>query len=160
MSLAVRNKELIEKFFESLKAEVIEEQKRQGRVASGKSLSEWEIQINEFRGVLLGSRYAGTLETGRKPGKVPKGFAEIIEDWMRDKGIFQTKTIAERGAIASAIAWRIHKEGTKLHRTGGNSGVIIKFINDKRINEFAETLSGAMENEITQEILPRFGKVV
>ena len=152
------NKKILNDFFTVLKEEIIREQKAQGRVASGKSIEEYEVVASENEGKLLGASYSGTLETGRKPGKVPFGFAEIIEDWINDRGIFQEKSIAARGSIAYFIAKKITEEGTKLHREGGKSGIFTNVITQERIDAFTQTLLASFGEEATEQILFEFKK--
>lgn len=152
----LNNKQILTEFFEHLKEDVIKEQQAQGRVASGKSIREYEVQVNDFGGILFGASYVGTLETGRKPGKVPFGFAEIIEDWINDKGIFQNVSIAERGSIAYFIAKKIAEEGTKLHREGGASGILTGIVTQERIKSFTDKLLVSFQNDSIEQILFQF----
>jgi hypothetical protein len=86
---------------------------------------------------LYGRKYFGTLETGRRPGPVPRDFVSIIKQWMLDKGIsadpipykrqpsdrWQPRySPLERGfnAKAGSIAHAIKTRGTRLYRDGGN----------------------------------------
>ncbi len=154
----LNNKKILSEFFEEIKDEVIREQIAQGRVASGKSIKEYEVQITEAMGTLFGASYVGTLETGRKPGKVPFGFAEIIEDWINDKGLFQEKSIRERGSIAYFIARKIAKEGTALHREGGNSGILTGIVTQERISAFTDRLTDSFQNDTVNQILFAFNK--
>lgn len=156
MPLAERNKTLLKAFLDTLKEDIANEQRSQGRVASGKSIKELEVQVSDFRGLLLGASYEATLETGRKAGKVPFGFAEIIEDWMRAKGIFQNESISKRGSIAYFIAKKITTSGTLLHREGGQSGVLSKIVTESRIDQFIQTVSLNFEEEVKQEIYKDF----
>lgn len=83
------------------------------------------------------------MERGRKGGKVPKGFYGIIRQWIIDKGIVVTPIPAktqrailspeERGlrSLAGAIAYKIMKEGTRLHRDGGYNDIYTSAVNDE-----------------------------
>ena len=107
-----------------------------GQNASGRTVKSLRVEVNEEGGTLYGRNFFGTMETGRRAGKVPYGFTGIIMQWMRDKGIHGTPiayktnrahkyTPQERGdlSIASAIAHTIAVKGTKLHRDGGRADV-------------------------------------
>ena len=62
-----------------------------------------------------------TLEIGREAGKVPKGFTEIILQWMKDKGIASGDDKKDR-TMAGAIAYgKIKKEGTNRHQSPDNT---------------------------------------
>jgi hypothetical protein len=152
----LNNKKELSEFLESIKADIIKEQKAQGRVASGKSIEGYDVETSNVTGTLYGVSYSGTLETGRKGGKVPYGFAEIIEDWINEKRIFQDKSIAARGSIAYHIAKKIQEEGTKLHREGGQSGVFTNVITDKRLSDFSKEILTSFQNDTINEILYQF----
>ena len=107
-----------------------------GQNASGRTVKSLRVEVNEEGGTLYGRNFFGTMETGRRAGKVPYGFTGIIMQWMRDKGIHGTPiayktnrahkyTPQERGdlSMASAIAHTIAVKGTKLHRDGGRADV-------------------------------------
>ena len=111
-----------------------------GRTASGRTAKSMEVETIPWGGRLTGRAAFGTLETGRKPGKVPANFTAIIRQWIKDKGLRTTPipykrkpsdkwqpkyTPAERGelSLAGAIAYKIRTEGTRLYRTGGDGDV-------------------------------------
>lgn len=75
--------------------------------------------------------YLYTLETGRKPGKMPP--IDNIEDWLKQRGI-NPPDITQR-SLAFLIARRIGREGSSIYRKGGKSGVISEAINDRIIRE-------------------------
>lgn len=107
-----------------------------GQNASGKTVKSLRVEVTEEGGTLYGRNFFGTMETGRRAGKIPYGFTGIIAQWMKDKGIHGTPiayktniahkyTPQERGdmSMASAIAHTIATNGTKLHRDGGRADV-------------------------------------
>lgn len=121
-----------------------------GQNASGKTVKSLRVEVNEEGGTLYGRNFFGTMETGRRAGKIPYGFTGIIAQWMKDKGIhgtpiaYKTKgahkyTPQERGdmSMASAIAHTIATKGTKLHRDGGRADVYSNVIPEtmKRLGE-------------------------
>ena len=129
--------------------------------ASGKSIASLEVSPESDSVKLLGRFPFGTFETGRKAGKTPKGFTDIILQWIISKGIqapsipyvrkpsekWQPKyTPARRGnlALAGAIAHTIKTQGTKLHFYGGRNDVYSNEIPttieniDKKIREYYE----------------------
>lgn len=101
-----------------------------------------------------------TLKFGRPGGKVPKGFQDIILQWMEDKGI-KAEPIAylrqpsekwkpkyteqQRGQmkLAGAIAATIRKSGTKRNKQNNNQ------VYDEPINELLDELAEIFVNEIT-----------
>lgn len=119
---------------------VRENHKAAKQVASGRTGRSMRVVLNDMEGTVFGRQAFGTLETGRKPGRVPGNFVAIIRQWMADKGIkasplhykrkpserWQPKyTPQERGdmSLAGAIAHRIATKGTKLYRDGGRSDI-------------------------------------
>lgn len=107
-----------------------------GQNASGRTVASLHVEHKADGGVLWGRKPFGTLETGRRPGRVPYRFADIIRQWMIDKGVHATPlpyktnkphkyTPQERAdmSMAHAIARSIAKRGTRLYRTGGRNDV-------------------------------------
>lgn len=111
-----------------------------GQVASGRTSASMHVEVEGDEGTVFGRMAFGTLETGRRAGRVPNNFRSIIRQWMADKGIkaapipyvrkpserWKPKyTPQERGdmSLAGAIAHRISMSGTKLYRDGGRSDI-------------------------------------
>jgi hypothetical protein len=117
MELLLRDKvmELVSSELEALKQRIIENHRNAGQVASGRTIASLKVEITEDGGVLWGRSAFGTLETGRKGGKVPAGFWKIIRQWMDDKGI----QVEKPDSFAYLVARKIAKEGTQLFREGG-----------------------------------------
>ena len=115
-----------------------------GQNASGRTIASLQVeQPSEEETILWGHKPFGVLETGRRAGKIPYGFAGIIRQWMKDKGLhgrpipYKTKrqhkyTPQERGdmSMAGAIAHTIATKGSKLHRTGGRADVYSNVVPD------------------------------
>ena len=107
--------ELVASELEALKQRIIENHRSAGQVASGRTIASLKVEITEDGGVLWGRSAFGTLETGRKGGKVPAGFWKIIRQWMDDKGI----QVEKPDSFAYLVARKIANEGTQLFREGG-----------------------------------------
>ena len=121
---------------EALRKNIIMNHLRAGQKASGRTAASLRVDVSEDGGVLFGRNPFGTLETGRKGGKVPMKFHVIIRQWMKDKGIkaepipYKTNrphkyTPQERGEMTLAffISRKIRREGTDLFRKGGRSDI-------------------------------------
>ena len=121
---------------EALKRKIITQHLEAGQKASGRTAASLRVETTESEGTLYGRSPFGTLETGRKAGKVPYGFRSIILKWMSDKGIeakpipYKTNrehkyTPQERGnlSLAYLIARKIKREGTRLYRKGGRADI-------------------------------------
>ncbi|WP_288207012.1 hypothetical protein [uncultured Parabacteroides sp.] len=107
---------------EDLRKRIISNIDSSGRRASGRTSESMRTDVSEDRGVLFGRMAFGTLETGRKPGKVPVGFYQIIKQWVIDKGIsFDSQS--ERNSFAYLVSRKIAREGTQLYRRGADTDV-------------------------------------
>ena len=107
---------------EDLRKRIISNIDSSGRRASGRTSESMRTDVSENRGVLFGRMAFGTLETGRKPGKVTVGFYQIIKQWVIDKGIsFDSQS--ERNSFAYLVSRKIAREGTQLYRTGAEADV-------------------------------------
>ena len=130
--------ELVGDELETLKQRIIANIQAAGAVATGKTIQSLYVQRRTDGGALVfhGKMPFGVLETGRKGGKVPKGFASIIYDWMQAKGVHglpmpyltaqQHKyTPQERGdrTLAYFISRKIAREGSQLFRQGGRDTI-------------------------------------
>lgn len=117
---------------EQLRLRIIANMERVGAIASGRTRDSMHVEASAEGGILYGGLPQGapfgTLETGRRGGAVPYGFAAIILKWMEAKGIKatpigkQTQQSADK-SLAWAISRRIAKSGTSLFRRGGRADV-------------------------------------
>jgi hypothetical protein len=148
----------------TLKATIINNIRSTGQWASGKTAASMAVMVSGSIGELVGRRAFGTLETGRRGGRVPRNFAVIIYDWMQAKGIhadpmpYKTSrphkyTEQERGdrTMAYFIARTIRREGTRLYRDGGRDDVYSRAI-PTTIERINSRLSGIYAAAITQQI--------
>lgn len=111
-----------------------------GTTASGRTAKSMRVEPLDYGAVLFARKYFGGLETGRPAGGVPKGFNQIIKQWILDKGIsitqipykrkasntWQPKFTTEERSLnlaAGAIAHGIKTKGTKLHQLGGRDDI-------------------------------------
>lgn len=133
--------ELVSSELEALKQKVIENQKNSGQVASGRTIASMKVEVTEDGGVLWGRSPFGTLETGRKPGKVPAGFWKIIRQWMEDKGI----RVQKPDSFAYLVARKIANEGTQLFRNGGRDDIYSPEVKDtvERVSQGIGILFGS-----------------
>lgn len=99
---------------QELRKRIIANHEAAGQVASGRTRDSLKVESTEDGGILWGRQAFGGLETGRKPGKVPKGFSDIILQWMEDKGI----TVEHPKSFAYLVARKIANEGTSLYQSG------------------------------------------
>ena len=123
-----------------------------------------QVHVSGSIGELVGRRAFGTLETGRRGGRVPRNFHNIIYDWMMAKGVhaepmpYKTSrphkyTEQERGdrTMAYFIAKTIRTMGTRLYRNGGRDDVYSRVI-PLTIERINSRLSGIYVASVTQQI--------
>lgn len=143
MELLLRDKvmELVASELEALKQRIIENHRNAGQVASGRTIASLKVEITEDGGVLWGRSAFGTLETGRKGGKVPAGFWKIIRQWMDDKSI----QVEKPDSFAYLVARKIAREGTQLFRNGGRSDIYSPEVKDtvERVSDGIGILFGS-----------------
>jgi len=148
----------------TLKATIINNIRTTGQWASGKTAASMQVYVSGSVGELVGRRAFGTLETGRRGGRVPRNFMGIIYDWMMAKGVhaepmpYKTSrphkyTEQERGdrTMAYFIAKTIRREGTRLYRNGGRDDVYSRAI-PLTIERINSRLSGIYVASVTQQI--------
>ena len=148
----------------SLRATIISNIRATGQWASGKTAASMAVMVSGSMGELVGRKAFGTLETGRKGGRVPMGFADIIYNWMQAKGVhaqpmpYKTSrphkyTEQERAdrTMAYFISRTIRRDGTRLYREGGRDDVYSRAI-PMTIERINSRLSGIYAAVIEQQI--------
>ena len=108
--MKAEQRDILKSELENLRKRIIQNHLAAGQKASGKTVKSLTIREGEDEMELTGRKAFGTLETGRKGGKVPKGFYAIILKWARDKGI----SVENPKSFAFLVARKIAREGTKL----------------------------------------------
>lgn len=148
----------------SLRSTIINNIRATGQWASGRTAASMQVIVSGNIGELLGRRAFGTLETGRRGGRVPRNFHNIIYDWMQAKGVhaepipYKTSrphkyTEQERGdrTMAHFIAKTIRRDGTRLYREGGRDDVYSRAI-PTTIERINSRLSGIYVAAVTEQI--------
>lgn len=136
---------------DELKSDIILRHEQSGQVATGETKDEFENKLtSDFSGQLLGASYSGVLERGRKPGKVPREFIDILKRWAAAKGIsFKDEEQFDRWA--NSVKWKIIREGTNLYKSGRTQDIFTTPI--ERFNErLALRVAGYFEQEIINKI--------
>ena len=120
----------------------------QGENASGKTIASMKVTTTPDGGQLTGRSYFGTLETGRRGGRIPRNFADIIYQWMQAKGVHAIEG-GERAdrSLSWAIAKTIQKKGTLLYREGGRDTIYSKEI-IKTIANINSRLGGLIAKQV------------
>lgn len=117
-------KGILNEELESLRQRIVENHIQAGQRASGRTIKSLHVVVDDDHGILFGRKAFGVLETGRGPGKVPKGFYKIIRQWMIDKGI----QVEKPKSFAYLVARKIAEKGTRLYRTVKHEDIYSKDI--------------------------------
>lgn len=132
-----------------------------GTTASGRTAKSLRVEGTDFGALMLARRNFKGVEIGNAPGKYPKGFNQIIKQWILDKGISITQlpykrkasanfsqkySAEERGlnAMAGAISHSIIKSGTDLFKKGGRDDI---YSNELKVT------TGIIKKRLASEII-------
>lgn len=149
----------------ALKAAIAANIRNTGQWASGATAESMQVTVSGDTATLTGRRAFGTLETGRKPGRVPRNIRDIIYRWMQAKGVHGTPMPYKRGgthkyssaqergdwAMAGAVAHTIARQGTRLYRNGGRADVYSQEI-PKTLERVNQRLSSIFAAVVTAQI--------
>lgn len=160
--------EIIKRNLEQCRQEISRAIESTGRKASGRTQESMHVFFDRDTGTLYGRRAFYTLERGRRPGKTPRNFVDIIRQWIIDKQIrykaipYKMKasdrwkpkyTPQERGlrAASGAIAHKIASEGTSLYRKGGSEDVYTPAVT-KAVANIRSEIAGIYKEEILKDL--------
>ena len=139
-----------------------------GTRASGRTQASIRVEVSADTGTIYGRKAFSVLQTGRRGGKVPRGFVDMLKQWARDKGInpepipyirkasarWQPKyTPEQRGlnAFAGAVADRIRMRGTSLYLQGGRNDIYTEPIREA-VQGMKDDLKTAYVAEIVRDL--------
>lgn len=143
----VQVSDILRNELEQLKSDIIRRHEEAGQVASGRTRAAFEVRVSDYNGQLLGNSYVRVLERGRRGGKVPYDFKDILLRWAAAKGIyFANNTEARRWAWF--VTQKIRREGTALYRSGQTVDIFTTPIAD-----FTERLSKQLAAGYRSEII-------
>lgn len=141
-----QTKQILSEELESLRKRIIERHIAAGQKASGRTISSLSVTVNDDEGTLYGRKAFGVLETGRRGGKVPKGFYKIIQQWVKDKGL-SFSNVRERNTFAYFVSRKIAAEGTRLHRSGVTEDIYSTEI-EKTVEAIHKRVFGIFEKDV------------
>lgn len=123
-----------------------------GRMSSGRSVASLQIDVKDSKGNLSGDKQWETMQRGRRLGKVPSNFREIIKNWVRQKGIsIQPKEgQSQKQAIESfsyLVTSNIMQKGTKLYRDKGYNDIYDTLL-EEEIKKLTNETASVLELEI------------
>lgn len=139
-----------------------------GQVASGKTLAAFGYKIKATDGSIVlyieGAEHIEFDDRGRGPsnsGKMLK--SDVIYNWMKAKGVFQSESESKKRSIAFLIARKHRDEGSWQHRKGttfkGKSKPVSSAFTDAKINILNSRLGNAVLPLLKSEILEQFKTV-
>ena len=127
---------------EQIRSGIIQNMSAMGRTTSGASVNSLLTvpDKTEIGATLMGAPQWLVMQHGRKPGKVPSNFREIIKQWAMQKGISiqPRKGQSQESAINSfsyLVARNIMQKGKKLFRYKGYNDIF-----DSRVEEEADNM--------------------
>lgn len=139
---------------EDLRARIIANMERADQVVSGKTRDSLQVSVQGNAGVLTGRQAFATLETGsrpwsRKPKRTPKWFADLIGEWIDQRGLDLNQW---------AVAHTIINKGSKLYRDGGRADIYspelqktVDRIGDRILDQYAVLVTNRLTlNEPTK----------
>lgn len=107
---------VIDEALTRLRDEIIRNSTLAGQKATGRTYAKIQkANVTDVHGELVGPKHISILEDGRRPGKVPYNFEEILKEWAEAKGLHFDSYYA--------IAKKIREEGTALYRSGGRRDI-------------------------------------
>lgn len=95
-----------------------------------------------------------SLEIGHAPGNIPEGFAAILEQWSRDKGL-QFETDSRRKSFAYLLSRKIEREGTQRYREPIDT---YSSIVRQAADDITDIIKGQLASVVTGDVLHEFNK--
>lgn len=112
-------RQILREELEALRDRIAKNMEGADLIVSGRTRDSMQVEVNGNGGVLTGRRAFATLETGsrpwsKQPKRVPRFFADIIGEWIDQRGLDLNKW---------AVAHTIIRKGSKLYREGGRADI-------------------------------------
>ena len=142
-------KQIIEEELNQLKVDIVNRHVKAGQRATGATINSLDVRnVTDISGELWGADYIGVLEKGRKAGKVPYNFKDILIKWARAKGI-KFGSQRELDKFAYFLSKKIEREGTE--RYGKNVDIFTTPIKEMT-KRLSKRIAIAYATEIKQSI--------
>lgn len=153
-------KALLEKFGE----ELVRKYRASIDSVSGKTADSIHAVATDTELDIRGASYIFALEYGRGPTREgalngnPTLF-EAIKQWALLKGVIKDLDSKASLGIVAAITRKIHKEGTKLYRSGKPSGVLSRVTDTINMTSLLKDLTILNVKEYNSEVLRNLKKL-
>jgi hypothetical protein len=150
--------ELVRSFADKVVFDIKQSMDVSGVTASGKFNRSLDANVTDKEVLVTGLKYAGAIESGRKPSSGGTGILRaLIRSWIDDKGIIPTGGIS-KDSLAYLITRKIHQDGTRLYNgtdfygRSKPSRVIRGVVKDGRIEELGSDLMVNYVKQIKSEL--------
>ncbi|WP_295651689.1 hypothetical protein [uncultured Mucilaginibacter sp.] len=135
-------------YFTDIKNQIIDAATQKGLSASGKTLASLEVVPTDNGYELQADSSIYFMEHGRGPTSTNAvagnpNLVQIIQEWLEDKGL---------DINPYAVAKTIHKNGTKLFRAVGNSGVLSVPLNLDALDQVFDGISDQYLQNATNQL--------
>jgi len=133
---------------EALRGRIAENMASADKVVTGRTRDSMQVSVQGLAGVLTGRQAFATLETGsrpwsRKPKSTPKWFADLIGEWIDNRGLDLNKW---------AVAHTIIHQGSALYRSGGRADIYSPEI-QKAIDRIGDRILSRYEVLVTDRLI-------
>lgn len=145
-------RKIVEEELAKAKANISANIDREGKRASGRTQESMAVAVADegsaVVGTLSGRKFFGALETGSQPWRnqykrVPKLFADVIAEWINDKGVTDLNPYA--------VATKIMREGSEQYRKGAITTVYSEEI-DATLERIQQRVMGLFDATISESI--------
>lgn len=114
-----------------------------------------EINSNGYVVRILGSKYTGVLESGRKPNKNQSNIkawvgwagSTFLKDWVQRKGI---------NASPYAVAWKIAREGISVPNQYNAGGLVSDVMTRARIDKLIKDIGFVILGDLQSDVIKQF----
>lgn len=133
---------------EALRGRIAENMASADKVVTGGTRDSMRVSVQGLAGVLTGRQAFATLETGsrpwsRKPKRTPKWFADLIGEWIDNRGLDLNKW---------AVAHTIIHQGSALYRSGGRADIYSPEI-QKAVDRIGDRILSRYEVLVTDRLI-------
>lgn len=133
---------------EALRGRIAENMASADKVVTGRTRDSMQVSVQGLAGVLTGRQAFATLETGsrpwsRKPKRTPKWFADLIGEWIDNRGLDLNKW---------AVAHTIIHQGSALYRSGGRADIYSPEI-QKAVDRIGDRILSRYEVLVTDRLI-------
>lgn len=142
---------VLKKELDTLLQDILNSHDAARQKASGKTRASFEVKLTEEGGQLWGANYVGVLEKGRRPGKVPFDFKNILLRWAEAKGI-TFATPSQANTWAYFVSKKIQKEGSSLYRGETTNKTDFTGAIEEFTKRLTKQIAGVYVAEITNNI--------